>query len=143
MIMYIRYVILEEHSDTRKEIGVFQALSVMEDSLLEQGLKLQDYELEWMNEALTWFNQNVSNARKIANNYPKATYWFKARAKECIDRVQMLVLLLEQYGFHTKRMKADSFDYILYEDECQVLALSKEDVSYKEAHHYEKYRRRE
>ncbi|MGH9753363.1 MAG: hypothetical protein ACREA2_11325 [Blastocatellia bacterium] len=140
--MYIRYVILKEHRDTRKEMGVFQAFSVLEASLLERGLKLQDYELEWKSEALTWFNQNVKTASNIANNYPKATYWFKASAKDCIDRVQMLVLLLEQYGFHTKRIEADKFDYILYEDEYQVLALSKEDVPYKEARRYEKYRKR-
>ena len=123
-------------------MGVFQAFTVLEDSLVEQGIKFQDYELEWLTETVTWFNQNVRTARSIANNYPKATYWFKASAKECIDKVQMLVLLLEQHGFHTKRVEADSFDYIMYEDEYQVLALDKEDVPYKEARQYEKYRMR-
>jgi len=140
--MYVRYVILEEHDETRKEMGVFQAFSALEDSLVEQGLKFQDYELEWLTETVTWFDQNLRTARTISTNYPKATYWFKASAKECIDRVQMLVVLLEQYGFHTKRIEADSFDYILYEDEYQALALNKDDVPYKEARHYEKYRRR-
>jgi hypothetical protein len=140
--MYIRYVILEDHSDTRKEMGIFQALSALEDFLLDQGLKLQDYESEWMSEGLAWFDQNVRCAGKFANNYPRATFWFKASAKECIDRAQMFVLLLEQYGFYTKRLEAESFDYILYEDEFQVLALSKEDVSFKDARRYEKYRRR-
>ena len=140
--MYIRYVILKEHDDTGKEMGVFQAFSVLEDSLVEQGLKFHDYELEWLTEAVTWFNEKVRTARSISNKYPKATYWFKAGAKECLDRVQMLVLLLEQHGFHTKRIEADSFDYILYEDEYQALALSKEDVPYKETRYYEKYRKR-
>ena len=140
--MYIRYVILREHDDTRKEMGVFQAFSVLEDSLVEKGLKFQDYELEWVSETSIWFDQNVRTARSISKNYPKARFWFKASAKECIDRVQMLVLLLEQHGFHTKRIEAESFDYILYEDEYQALVLDKEDVPYKEARHYEKYRRR-
>jgi hypothetical protein len=140
--MYVRYVILKEHDDTRKEMGVFQAFSELENFLLEQGLKLQDYESEWVSETLIWFNQNVRTARSIAVKYPNATYWFKASAEECIDRVQMLVLLLEQHGFHTKRIEADNFDYILYEDEYQALALAKEDVPFKEARHYDKYRRR-
>ena len=76
--MYIRYVILGEHDDTRKEMGVFQALCVLEDSLVGQGLKLQGYESEWMSETLAWFDQNVKTARSISNKYPKATYWFKA-----------------------------------------------------------------
>ena len=140
--MYVRYVILMEHQDTQKEMGVFQALAVWEDALLEQGDKLQDYESQWFNETLAWFNENVRTARNVRSRFPRATFWFKESAKECINRVQMLVLLLEQYGFRTERLAAGSFDYILYEDEHQVVALSREDVTYKAAHLYEKYRRR-
>ncbi len=122
--MYVRFVVANIDGDSERKIGVFHAVSSLED----EG-KLHPHEEEQHDSIRRWFDENLARpSRFTASKSPfyrkksRAISWFKDSACEHIARVRGLVVILQNHGLSVRMLKANRVGYIVYEDEYQVVA---------------------
>lgn len=115
VVNYLRFVVVEVDPCSKQQQGIFFAAGKLLDSG-DLGLA----EREELNETLAWFNAHlpVPDNCRIG---PTATFWFKADAKECINRIWLLVNLLRLHG-HIIEVQRRNWLNIVYADEFQVAA---------------------
>jgi hypothetical protein len=122
MARFVRFVVLQKDESSGTEQGFIQAL----ETLSSEG-QLTDYEEELAQETFRWFNDNLpvpdSFTRSRRPGAPgKAISWFKSSAKECIARMENVASVLNEHGYHTRRLTTDRPGYVVYEDAYQIVA---------------------
>src|SRR5687768_10368894 len=70
---------------------------------------------------LTWFGLNLRAPRHVT---PRAIFWFRVEAVECIEKMWELVRLLGRYDVRVDAMTCDRPGTLAYEDEQQVAAIA-------------------
>ena len=122
--MYLRFVVPDIDEDSQRELGVFHAVG----NLRRQG-KLYPYEEEQHDAVRQWFNQHLEKPTRFTASKPpyyrkksKAISWFRDTAHEHLDRVRLLVTILENHGVAVRMVKTDRVGYVVYEDDYQIVA---------------------
>jgi hypothetical protein len=122
--MYLRFVVADIDEDSERALGVFDAVWNLRDAG-----RLYAHEEEQRDSTRWWFHENLEKpTRFTASKRPfhrkksKAISWFKDRASEHLARVRELVAILENHGVPVRMLKAQRVGYVVYEDECQVVA---------------------
>lgn len=120
--MYVRFVILAVDEDSHAEQGLFQAAAdLLEgDQFAEPDRSLVEETLNWLAKQLPVPNRFSRSRRRSAQK--KAISWFKSSAGDYIARMETLAVLVEQQGYHVKRITTRRPGYVAYEDEYQIVA---------------------
>jgi hypothetical protein len=115
--MYLRFVTKRVDEDSYQPKGVF----VASYELLDSG-DLTQGERERVRGILDWFNVNLPHPPEDLKQ-PRAIYWFKPDAGECVSKVWELVHLLREHGHFVDVQKRPTLASIIYEDKYQVAAF--------------------
>ncbi len=122
--MYLRFVVDDIDEDSERALGVFHAVWNLRDAG-----KLCAHEEEQHDSTRWWFHQNLEKpTRFTASRRPfyrkksRAISWFKDSATEHLARVRDLVAILENHGVPVRMLKEQRVGYVVYQDECQVVA---------------------
>ena len=120
--MFIRFVSAEILEDSQVAAGIFVAAYK-----LRLGAALPDYEYEYLNKLLYWFDENLQrpdrfsrSSRPGRNN--RAICWFRSSAREHIRKAHEITVILENNDVLIRMIKAERIGYVVYEDEFQVVA---------------------
>ena len=120
--MFVRFVIHENHEDSGRRQGIFQAVSDLEHA----GVLLQ-HEQQQYDEIYEWFRFNLKKPKSFSRSSKPhaknvALSWYKDSAVEHIAKTQGLVEILRAHGVAVDLLRTDRPGYIVYEDSCQVAA---------------------
>ena len=122
--MYLRFVVSEIDEDSLNELGVFHAVGD-----LRRAGKLHPHEEEQHDLIREWFNENLNKPTRFTASKPpfyrkksKAISWFKHTAHEHLDRVRVLVAILQEHGVSVRMIKTHRVGYVVYEDKYQIVA---------------------
>jgi hypothetical protein len=96
-----------------------QGIFIASDELRRGPLLSKDDRRE-LRRLLTWFGRNLRAPRDVT---PRAVFWFRVEAFECIEKVWELVRLLGRYDVRFDAMTCDYPGSVAYEDERQVAAI--------------------
>ncbi len=119
--MYIRFVVGTDDEDHRWLTGVVTEARF----LIERG-ELQTYEIEWLEETFSWFNENVSCPPfSTDNRLWEGACWFKPNAKEAIAKVWEIVTLLKEHDVPVRMLRSSMPGRCLYEDEFQIVVVER------------------
>ncbi|MBL4673323.1 MAG: hypothetical protein JKX81_13780 [Arenicella sp.] len=126
--MYLRFVIPENDEESGREMGVFTAGGILNDSG-----QLYDYEIKIRKQILTWFTNNleVPDVQASASNYyskPNAISWFKSSASTHISKMREYIEILKAHDIHVTQLVTERPGKIVYEDEHQVAAIPFKDT---------------
>jgi hypothetical protein len=117
--MFIRFAVLQPDADTGKKCGVLVAGHTLRD---EGDLSVEEH--RQLRLCLKWFNENVKQPGTYDNLHNKrALSWFRSSADECIRHMWDLKQILDHHGLHVEVLKTKTPGTIVYEDECQVVAI--------------------
>jgi len=122
--MYLRFVCSRVDEDSHRRLGVFQAAF----HLLESDVVIEGEDRAAVRRVLDWFNENLvkperlSRSRKV-NAAPKAISWYRRSARDHIQRMHRLCILLDKYGIATHTIRCDRPGVIVYEDDHQIAAV--------------------
>jgi hypothetical protein len=121
---FIRFAIGKLDEDSRREQGVFHALGDLRD-----GGHLHWYEIELAAELRDWFNQHLERPARFSTSkgytcgaQNRAISWFRDSAKRHIAKIREMVAILENHDVKVEMLKTEKPNYIVYEDEFQVVA---------------------
>lgn len=111
------------HPASRVAAGIFRAAyDLYEDDCLS------DYERDYLDELLCWFDKHLPVPDRFFCNGRK-TYirhgvcWFKTSARAHLARSWEMVALLESHGVWIQRLTARRPGLLLYEDDWQIVAV--------------------
>lgn len=79
--------------------------------------------LDWMDDSLdcpTRFNRTKSKGHW--NKHAKGISWFKPTAKEHINKMREIGVILSNYGHYSTEIKTRRPGYIVFEDDFQIVA---------------------
>jgi len=122
---YLRFVVLASHPDTGEQAGLFTAAYDV-----HYNGNLPKYQVEQLDELLTWFRNNLKIPEKFNRSTSKGAWrrggpgisWFKSNAHQHIERMRELALILNDAGYLTEEIKTQRPDYLIYEDDFQIVA---------------------
>lgn len=121
--MFIRFTtrFMNEYGDI--ENGVFQAAA-----FVRRNPDIYDYDLEILEGIKDWFNNNLERPTKFSKSKRRnaegvSLSWYKSSAKNHIQRMYDLKVVLEKYDIVVDVVKRENPGTIIYEDEIQVSAL--------------------
>lgn len=120
--MFVRFVIHENHEDSGRRQGIFQAVSDLEHAGV-----LLEHEQQQYDEIYEWFRFNLKKPRSFARSSKPhaknvALSWYKDSAVEHIAKTQGLVEILRAHGVAVDLLRTDRPGYVVYEDPYQVAA---------------------
>ena len=120
--MYIRFVVDKLDCDSGKRQGLFQTIGELSEKKL-----LHKYEEDIVKEIRKWFSNHLEKPDSFTRSSTphainKAISWFKPTAKEHIDKMRQLTVIIEGHGFHVHVVSTDRPGYVVYEDEYQIAA---------------------
>jgi hypothetical protein len=113
---FVRLVASHLDTDTNQHAGVFQTAY----DLLESGELTRD-EIRAYARAMRWFNKYVYAPEWLLT--PRAIFWFKAEAEDCVRNIWNLVSLLRGHGRHVRLIVTREPGAIVYEDEHQIASV--------------------
>jgi hypothetical protein len=100
------------------EQGIFQAAG--------QALERQDVtgsDADELKELRAWFNANLEKPTSFGRDKLRlGICWFKTEATEHISCIWQIVKILERNGIYVKKIRTENPGYVIYEDECQLVA---------------------
>ena len=111
----MRFVVTQVDDYSHQSKGLFVAAY----ELLDSG-DLSSDERKQLQEIMIWFNKNLPSP-SIA--LPRAIFWFKSDAQECIKRIWEMAHLLEYHGYSIEMQKCRKLGNIIYQDKFQVAAF--------------------
>ena len=115
--MYIRFAVTQRDKDSGHPMGVFQAARDMREST-----DTHPDLVEHLHQLREWFNENLASPWDDEGE-PRAIFWFKYDASECIRRVWELVGILREGAYFVRQVTCTRPGKIVYEDEHQVGAI--------------------
>ena len=112
--MYLRFTVTEIDDNSRREKGVISAAY----ELLDSG-DLGAEEHVRLRELMDWFEKNLPNPPD--DFYAsRAIFWFRSDAKENIDRIWEVILILRENGYHVNVLKCQFLANVSFRDRFQV-----------------------
>jgi len=119
--MYLRFSLTRRDNQSFAKQGIIiAAVSVRDDALLE---KAEDDELRSI---LKWFNENLKVPEILGEDgMHRALSWFRADAREHVQKAWELARLLQANGFHVEVHKTHDPGIPIYEDESQIVAIGR------------------
>ena len=115
--MFIRFVVGGDDQHHRLLTGL-----VAEARLLRDRGELAAYEAANLEETYEWFNANLPCPPYSSSGWSRdAVSWFKDSAKEAIQRMRELAVLLEAHGLMIRMLRSENPGKVLYEDRYQVV----------------------
>ncbi len=122
--MYVRFVTANIDPASERESGVFREAYAMLDSEA-----LPEWEEAVLRDAIRWFRENLTVPDRFTASKPphyrkqqRAISWFKETATEHIAKMREIVAVLEGHGRAVEMISSTRVGYVVYEDECQVVA---------------------
>ena len=120
--MFVRFVIGTRDPSSQVETGLFTAAYQLRDEE-----RLPDYDQARLRELLAWFAEHLIIPAPLSEvpareRRPRAISWFKAEAKEHVQRAQEVAALLGQYDVTVRMVTTNRPGYVVYEDEHQLVA---------------------
>ena len=117
--MYIRFEGTRIDPKSGREQGIFHiALRLWRSGALDPHASDQ------LRALLDWFNANLEKPERMHRpNKRAAVCWFKADAKECIDRIWEMVAIIREHGEEVRTATSRRLDYVVFEDAFQVAAV--------------------
>ena len=83
---------------------------------------MPEYSDELLQEALDWFNDNLS-APRITWRYGRPIFWFRDDAEECLDKIWNTVAIFNEEGLYIEHRTTLRPGHIVYRDEHQIAAI--------------------
>jgi hypothetical protein len=119
--MFIRLEVCETHQESGQPVGIFHAVRYLrDDDLLSPAeLTVADEVFDWM-----WTHLHAPD-QAILDAHPAAVSWFRATATECLRQAGLIAAILEAHGQRVIRRQAEDPGLLVYQDDVQVLALSR------------------
>jgi hypothetical protein len=115
---YVRFVIGRKDEDSHVEQGIFQAAA---QALEWQNIRGSD--ADELKELQAWFSKNLEQPTSFGRDKLRlGICWFKTGSNEHISRIWEMVQILERNGIYVKKIRTGNPGYVIYEDECQVVA---------------------
>ena len=115
--LFIRFVVGGDDEHHRLLTGL-----ITEARLLRDRGELASYEEEWLEETYEWFNQNLPCPPFSTQRWSSdVASWFKDSAKESIQKMRELSVLLETHGLQVRMLRSENPGLVLYEDQYQVV----------------------
>ena len=112
---YLRFAVGRIHTDSRQQLGVFQAVYDLRRTDL-----LSRTDRATANELLGWFGKNLV-APSIDD--ASAIFWYRSDAADCIDRTWEMIRLLKAHDHIVWMSRSDSPGRVIYRDVHQVAAV--------------------
>ncbi|MFC7792735.1 hypothetical protein [Streptomyces cinereoruber] len=112
--------------------GHFPGVFVLANELAAQGRLTEDQYRFWR-EGNDWYDAHYTNPSHVdpavydPRVHPGAVAWFKASARDLIERVDGYLELLAAHGVECRRLESPNPGRILYEDEYQVVVAGEAD----------------
>jgi hypothetical protein len=123
--MFLRFVIADRDRESHQERGLFHAAGRLRDSG-----SLSEAEETLLQEVRDWFNINLEKPRRFTSAKPpyyrkrqNGISWFKDSAREHINKMREMVVLLEHHDVPVRMIKTTRPGYVVYEDEFQIVAV--------------------
>jgi hypothetical protein len=123
-VAFLRFAVFKTHEGSLLPMGCFQAAGQLEDSghlSPEDALRMREVCL-WFNKHLETPTRFSRSTSKGSRNKARGISWFRHTAKEHISKMHELVMILEQYGWHVRRLVTERPGYVTYEDCNQIVA---------------------
>ena len=122
--MYLRFTTQFINSYDELETGIFMALKFLRDDYSAT----QDEDKKKLKQLSVWFDKNLDKPTRFSNALNKSQAnvslsWFKDSAKEHIQKIHELVVILEKYDFVVERVASKNPGYVVFEDEFQISAI--------------------
>jgi hypothetical protein len=115
--MLVRFIIQRRDTHSHQKMGVFQVAYEFVDSdeiSMEKLCRLKS--------SLCWFERHLTIPERSKLD-PRAIFWFRTAAHECIRRVWSLTRLLEACEVTADMVRTARPGYIVYRDDLQVAAI--------------------
>ena len=115
---YLRFAVGRINSNSRQQLGVFQAAYQLRDSCghgSDVGRMLRPL--------FDWFNANL-HAPDVT---PRAIYWFKSDVTPCVSRIWEMIHILASHDTVVWMMRCEYPGRIVYRDDFQVAAVPHRD----------------
>lgn len=122
---FVRFVLPHNHPDSGLPEGVFRAAYRLRDAI-PAGSR-QRAALDGL---VRWLDKNLPTPSRFNRTKSKGYYhrktrgisWLKESATEHIARMQELANILGEHGYGVTMIRETRVGYVVYEDECQVVA---------------------
>jgi hypothetical protein len=115
--MFLRFVVGGDDEHHKVLTGL-----VTEARLLHDKGELAAYEEQQLEETYTWLNANLPCPPFSTSGWSReAVSWFKHTAKESIEKMRLLAVLLESHGKQVRVLRSPNPGKVLYEDNFQVV----------------------
>lgn len=119
---FVRFVVGAEDENAYWLTGIF----IIANGLRRE-CKFHDYESEWLDEILEWFNENLpvppfEQKRRSRKWTANAKCWFRNDAGEPLQRIWDLVALLREHDVPVRLVRARTPGKVVYEDKFQIVA---------------------
>jgi hypothetical protein len=128
--VYLRFAVEKRDEDSGRGLGIFHAAGELRD----HGA-LEEWEAKLLWELRDWFDLHLEKPDRFTASKPpfyrkqsKAIAWFKPNAKEHIEHVRQMVMILERHGILIHTYRTERVGYVVYEDEFQIVAEPFSDV---------------
>lgn len=125
LCMFLRFVTSDLDEESHQELGVFHAAGNLQDSGL-----LSQHDEEILQEIRDRFNDNLNKPARFTNAKPphyrkrkNGISWFKASAKDHIDKIRKIIAIPESYDVSVRMIKTERPGYVVYEDQFQIVAV--------------------
>jgi hypothetical protein len=119
--MFIRFICGEIDERSQRRAGLFCAVT-----LLQETCYIPKYELEAVEEIVTWFNRHLESPFDYLpeyGSYNPAVCWFKSTAFDYLAKAWELVTILERNDILMWTIKSYCVGHVYYEDQFQILAI--------------------
>ena len=113
--VYLRFAAGPNDPDSHQQKGIFHA----SDTLRHPG-RLTDAERHALFDCWRWFNENLIVPRL---DEPRAIFWFRSGARDCLTRIWEKVALLRESGIPVRMLRCTDPGLIVYRDPFQVAAV--------------------
>lgn len=115
--MFLRFVVGGDDEHHKLLTGL-----VTEARLLRDKGELAAYEEQQLEETYTWLNANLPCPPFSTSAWSRdAVSWFKHTAKDSIEKMRLLTVLLESHGKQVRVLRSPNPGKVLYEDKFQVV----------------------
>ncbi len=120
--MYVRFVTGTDAEAAAWLTGVFSSARLLRD----RG-ELYQHEMDVLERAFEWFNVNLPcppfSAKLDSREWTRdAVAWFRADARDLIDRIWDIVFILREHGTPVRMLRSENPGKIVYSDAYQVVA---------------------
>jgi len=122
---YIRFVSARRHIRSHRAEGIFQAAyRVRREIRLDPGAGV------WLEDVLGWLEENLHPPAWGEIRLPRDSlrrdhtlFWMKGAAREHVQAMRHLVVLLTHHGVATRVLRTGKPGYVVYEDQHQIGAI--------------------